>query len=277
MLEAPRIVKGAESSLMVSMQESPMSDILSNSLGMEMVLLPAGSFTMGGDWEAEQADENELPRHAVIFEAPFYMGRFAVTQDQWQAVMGNNPSEYKGLNHPVETVAHDEAAAFVRRLNAKEDTRTYRLPTEAEWEYAARAGSQSTYCFGFDVSRLSEYAWFQINSDGRTHPVGQLAANDWGLHDMHGNVHEWCADWFHRAFYAESPSKHPAGPSKGVARVLRGGDWGSEAWYCRSAIRSLSSPQRRSPRVGFRVVKDLEESLDRRKSRGLLRKLFSTH
>ena len=252
-----------------------MSDAITNSIGMELVLLPAGSFTMGGDWDAEQADENELPKHGVTFDKPFYVGRFAVTQNQWQAVMGSNPSEFKGDNHPVETVSHEDAGKFLGRLNTLEKTRAYRLPSEAEWEYAARAGSQSTYCFGPETARLAEYAWFQNNSGAAPHPVGQLAPNDWGLYDMHGNVHEWCADWYARDYYAHSPAKNTPGPRKGVARVLRGGDWGSEAWYCRCAIRSLSSPQRRSPRVGLRIVKERTEASGAKRASGLLKKLLS--
>lgn len=252
-----------------------MQETMTNTIGMALVLLPAGAFTMGGDWDAEQADENELPKHEVIFEKSFYMGRVPVLQSQWQAIMGDNPSEFSGEDHPVESVSHLDVRVFIKRLNEKEGTGAYRLPTEAEWEYAARAESQSTYCFGPETSRLTTYAWFKNNSGGKTHPVGQLAPNDWGLYDMHGNVHEWCADWYRRDYYAASPSKQPLGPRKGVARVLRGGDWGSEAWYCRCAIRSLSSPQRRSPRVGFRVVKSLDEPTGRKKTSRFFNKVFS--
>ena len=246
-----------------------------NSIGLELILLPAGTFVMGGDWDAEQADENELPKHQVSFDKAYYVGKYSVTQSQWQAVMGDNPSEHLGDNLPVEMVSHEDAIAFIQKLNAMENTRTYRLPTEAEWEYAARANSQSTYCFGPQTRQLGDYAWFESNSGAATHPVGQLIPNEWGIYDMHGNVHEWCADWYSRDYYANSPSKNPSGPRKGVARVLRGGDWGSEAWYCRCAIRSLSSPQRRSPRVGFRVVKDLDEPSGGRKPRGLMTRVFS--
>jgi formylglycine-generating enzyme required for sulfatase activity len=251
-----------------------MPESMTNSIGMELVALPAGRFVMGGDWDAEQADENELPQHEVTFQQPLYIGRFPVTQDQWEAVMETNPSEFKGGDHPVETVSHDDAADFLRRLNQKEDNPGYRLPTEAEWEYAARAGSESTYCFGPQVARLSEYAWFQKNSGRATHPVGRLAPNAWGLYDMHGNVHEWCADWFDRTYYARSPATDPRGPRRGAARALRGGDWGSEAWYCRCAIRSLSAPTRRSPRVGFRVVRPATPPVSKKKSRGLIRRAF---
>ncbi|MDJ0873824.1 MAG: formylglycine-generating enzyme family protein [Desulfobacterales bacterium] len=248
-----------------------------NSIGMELIKLPAGSFVMGGDWDAEQADENELPQHEVVFKQPLYIGRTPVTQAQWEAVMGSNPSEFKGGDHPVETVSHEDAAEFLQRLNQREENPGYRLPTEAEWEYAARAGSTSSYCFGPQTAKLAEYAWFQKNSGRTTHPVGQLAPNAWGLHDMHGNVHEWCADWFDRNYYARSPGENPRGPRKGVARCLRGGDWGSEAWYCRCAIRSLSAPTRRSPRVGFRIVQPHERPRPPRKPRGLMAKVFSSH
>jgi len=250
-------------------------DTKTNSIGMALNLLPAGTFTMGGDWDGEQADENELPKHAVIFDKPFYMGVVTVTQSQWQALMGDNPSEFAGEDHPVESVSHEDVVVFIKRLNAKEGTGAYRLPSEAEWEYGARAGSNSTYCFGPETGKLGQYAWFTNNSRGTTHPVGQLEPNGWGLCDMHGNVHEWCVDWYMRDYYAASPSRHPTGPRKGVARVLRGGDWGSEAWYCRCAIRSLSSPQRRSPRVGFRIVKSLDDHAGRKITSGFLNKVFS--
>ncbi len=252
-----------------------MTDSITNSIGMELVRLPAGSFVMGGDWDAEQADENELPQHAVTFKQPFYIGRTPVTQSQWEAVMGANPSEFKGDDHPVETISYEDAAAFLDRLNSVEDNPGYRLPTEAEWEYAARAGSVSTYCFGPQTAELPAYAWFQKNSGRTTHPVGRLAPNAWGLYDVHGNVHEWCADWFDRQYYARSPAENPRGPRKGVARALRGGDWGSEAWYCRCAIRSLSAPTRRSPRVGFRIVKPLEPPAPSKKARRLVSRVFA--
>ena len=252
-----------------------MDATLTNDLGMTMVLLPAGSFAMGGDWDAEQADENELPRHVAAFDQPFYIGRSTVTQSQWQTVMGHNPSEFPGEDRPVENVSHDDALAFIARLNARENTRTYRLPTEAEWEYAARAGSPAAYGFGAAIRKLKDYAWYRANSGQATHPVGRLQPNAWGLFDMHGNVHEWCADWYARDYYAVSPARHPTGPARGVARVLRGGDWGSEDWYCRCAVRSLSSPQRRSPRVGFRLVKQAAEPGGQKKAGGFLWQVFA--
>ena len=157
----------------------------------------------------------------------------------------------------MEMISHDDALAFLERLNQQEDTQSYRMPTEAQWEYAARAGSKSAYCFGDGRINLDQYAWYRKNSGDMTHPVGLLRPNAWGIYDMHGNVHEWCADWFDRNYYANSPTADPQGPATGLARALRGGDWGSADWYCRCAIRSLSAPSRCSPRVGFRVVKAL--------------------
>ena len=239
-----------------------MADTGVNSIGMAFVRVPAGTFIMGGDPVAEQADENEIPRHAVAFEAPFEIGKFTVTQEQWLALMANNPSHFSGARRPVEMVSHTDALAFIERLNQKEGTRTYRLPSEAQWEYAARAGSQNTYCYGSSRLKLSDVAWYRKTSHHTTQPVGRLAPNDWGIHDMHGNVHEWCRDWFDRHYYGRSPAVDPGGPQRGLARVLRGGDWDSEDWYCRCAIRSLSSPGRRSQRVGFRLVRMIESDPD---------------
>jgi len=228
---------------------------MTNRIGMQLVLIPAGSFRMGGDKKLEQAEDHETPQHRVTFGREFWIGKYAVTQAQWSALMDDNPSEFSGKDRPVERVSWNDARVFLEKLNAAEDTDAYRLPTEAQWEYAARAGSASAYAFGSETSRLKEYAWYKTNSGGRTHRVGQLQPNDWGLYDMHGNVHEWCRDWFDRSYYSQSPAADPQGPDEGLAKALRGGDWGSEDWYCRCASRSLGSPDRRSSRVGFRVVK----------------------
>jgi len=232
-----------------------MSETVTNSIGMQFVLIPAGSFRMGGDKNLEQADDHENPRHMVKITNAFYMGIYQVTQAQWSEVMPNNPSEFKGDVRPVERVSWHDVQAFIQKLNTQEATDTYRLPTEAEWEYAARAASKSAYCFGGDTASLSQYAWYDKNSGGETHPVGQLKPNAWGLYDMHGNVHEWVQDWFDRNYYSQSPSASPKGPASGLAKALRGGDWGSEDWYCRCASRSLGSPDRRSNRLGFRLIK----------------------
>lgn len=232
-----------------------MPDTTINSIGMELVLIPPGSFRMGGDKKLEQAEDHETPRHIVKISQTYFLGKYEVTQVQWSEIMNNNPSEFVDDKRPVESVSWNDVKVFIQKLNTKEETNKYRLPTEAEWEYAARAGSESSYAFGSDTIMLSQYAWYRKNSGGKTHPVGQLNPNVWGLYDMHGNVHEWCQDWFDRKYYSQSASNAPLGPSTGLAKALRGGDWGSEDWYCRSASRSLSSPDRRSNRLGFRLVR----------------------
>ena len=232
-----------------------MTETTINSLGMELILIPSGSFRMGGDKKLEQAEDHETPRHIVKIGQPFFLGKYEVTQMQWSEIMNNNPSEFIGDLRPVERVSWNDVKVFIQKLNTKEETNKYRMPTEAEWEYAARAGSESSYTFGNDTNILSQYAWFRKNSAGKTHPVGQLNPNAWGLYDMHGNVHEWCQDWFDRNYYSQSASNSPLGPSTGLAKALRGGDWGSEDWYCRCASRSLSSLDRRSNRLGFRLVR----------------------
>lgn len=232
-----------------------MPDTTINSIGMELVLIPPGSFRMGGDKKLEQAEDHETPRHIVKISQTYFLGKYEVTQIQWSEIMNNNPSEFVDDKRPVERVSWNDVKVFIQKLNTKEETNKYRLPTEAEWEYAARAGSESSYAFGSDTIMLSQHAWYRKNSGGKTHPVGQLNPNVWGLYDMHGNVHEWCQDWFDRQYYSQSASNAPLGPSTGLAKALRGGDWGSEDWYCRSASRSLSSPDRRSNRLGFRLVR----------------------
>jgi len=228
-----------------------------NSIDMEFISIPPGSFRMGGDKVHEQAEDHENPIHEVDISKAFLMGRFAVTQEQWANVMDTNPSEFIGEQRPVECVSWHDAQTFIESLNAQENTQAYRLPTEAEWEYAARASTTTAYTFGNETSTLNEYAWYKKNAGGETQPVGQLKPNAWGLYDMHGNVHEWCQDWFDRNYYAQSKKTDPTGPPNGLARALRGGDWGSLDWYCRCASRSLSSPDRRSSRVGFRLVQDV--------------------
>jgi formylglycine-generating enzyme required for sulfatase activity len=232
-----------------------MSETITNSIGMQLVLIPTGSFRMGGDKILEQAEEHENPRHMIKINNPFYMCKYQITQAQWSEVMQNNPSEFKGDLRPVERVSWNDVQAFIHKLNTLEATDTFRLPTEAEWEYAARGASKSAYCFGGDTAILSQYAWYDKNSGGETHPVGQLKPNAWGLYDMHGNVHEWVQDWFDRNYYSRSPSVSPEGPASGLAKALRGGDWSSEDWYCRCASRSLGSPDRRGNRLGFRLIK----------------------
>jgi formylglycine-generating enzyme required for sulfatase activity len=230
---------------------APTGKTFTNTIGTEFIRIPAGSFTMGEDTNFEDAPHP----HRVTLSQSFYLGKYPVTQAEWEAVMGNNPSYFKGRRNPVENVWWNDVQTFIQRLNAKEGTDKYRLPTEAEWEYAARAGTKSAYSFGNDAGQLGQYAWYEDNSGRQTHPVGQKQPNPWGLYDMHGNVHEWVKDWYDESYYRRSPSTDPAGPSSGVYRVLRGGSWNDSDWFLQSAIRRCSTPDNWGD--GFRLARSL--------------------
>ena len=221
-----------------------------NSIGMEFVLISPGTFKMG----SATGDPDERPVHDVTISKQFYMGKYEVTQSQWQAVMGTNPSLFPGEKRPVDQVSWDDAQAFVRKLNTMEGAQLYRLPTEAEWEYAARAGSPTIYSFGNDPKQLGEYAWYRGNAEHRTHPVGQKKPNAWGLHDMLGNVWEWVQDW--EGKYPSGPVTDPKGPESGTYRMRRGCGWNNEANVCRVANR-YSVVGYRDDFLGFRVVRML--------------------
>ena len=225
-----------------------------NSIGMEFLLVPAGGFMMG----SENGDKDEKPVHRVRITEPFYMGVFEVTQAQYQQVMHKNPSRFRDRKKPVETVSWNHAVEFCSRLSSADGV-TYRLPTEAEWEHACRAGSTGEYCFGDDATKLVWHAWYAVNSRSQSRLVGQKKPNAWGLHDMHGNVWEWCADRYAEDYYARSPWKEPQGPSTGERRVLRGGSWNDSADLTRSAKRLNLSPKDRYPSIGFRVVVSAQE------------------
>jgi len=233
---------------------------ITNSIGMKYALIPAGEFVMGS---LRFSGEH---RHRVQITKPFYLGMYEVTQAEYEKVMGENPSHFsKGgdaadavsrkdtSRHPVEEVSWNDAVEFCKRLSAKEGKR-YRLPTEADWEYACRAGTTTPWCFGDDPASLGEYAWYVGNSDRKTHPVGQKKPNAWGLYDMHGNVSEWCQDRFDGDYYKDSPTDDPTGPNTGSERADRGGSGGDFAVFCRSACRSAGSPCFRSLSRGFRVA-----------------------
>jgi formylglycine-generating enzyme required for sulfatase activity len=231
-----------------------------NSLGMKFVWIAPGSFLMGSSKE-ERLGVLPETLHRVTLTKGFFMGVHTVTQGEWEAVMGKNPSSIKGeKNLPVDTVSWHDCQNFIKKLRAKDkDNKPYRLPTEAEWEYACRAGTWTAFHTGESISTD------QANFDGsfafgngkpgefrrRTTPVGSFPANAWGLHDMHGNVWQWCQDWF-----GEYPSRDvvdPQGPEKGGSRVLRGGCWRFGADYCRSAYRHWLAPEHRYIFLGFRV------------------------
>ena len=227
--------------------------------------ISAGRFMMGSpDSEAGRYDD-EGPQHQVTISKGFEMQTTEVTQSLWVSVMGANPSRFQKSencpgefkttnnipmcpNNPVEQVIWDEAQAFISKLNAKADGHTYRLPTEAEWEYAARAGTTGAYAGDLDAM-----AWYDINSGYMSHPVAKKQANAWGLFDMHGNVWEWTADWY--AAYSASQVTDPVGPSSGSVRVLRGGGWHDTAQDCRSANRSNGAPDGRDSDLGFRLLR----------------------
>jgi formylglycine-generating enzyme required for sulfatase activity len=228
-----------------------------NSVGIEFVLIPAGEFLMGSDREKDPATHDaETPQHPVRISKPFYLGTYEVTLAEWDAVMGNNPPNPEGGGIPVIFVSWGDAQEFVTRLNEKEGHTRYRLPTEAEWEYAARAGSTGAYSFGDDADSFDRYAWYTGNSGGKAHPVGQKEANAWGLYDMYGNVFEWVHDWNGR--YADAPAIDPEGPSSGSYRMFRGGSWNVDAKYCRSASRYAFDSNIRDDFLGFRLALSLE-------------------
>jgi len=233
---------------------------ITNSIGMKLKLIPAGEFMMGSETLSHKS-----PQHKVRITKPFCLGVYEVTQADYEEVMGKNPSWFskegsgaekvsgKDTSHyPVEQVSWDDATEFCKRLSAKEG-KTYRLPTEAEWEYACRAGTRTKYSFGNDDSQLGEHAWYGGNSDEKTHPVGGKKPNAWGLHDMHGNVWEWCADW--HGVYASEEVSDPSGPETGSDRVYRGGGWSFPAGYCGSSFRIGIEPAYRDD-LGFRVAAD---------------------
>jgi formylglycine-generating enzyme required for sulfatase activity len=223
---------------------------LTNSLGMQFILIPAGEFQMG----SANGSADERPVHTVRISKPFYLGIHEVTQGQWETVMGNNPSRFKGdTSRPVKTVSWEEVQKFIDKLNPGEGGTKYRLPTEAEWEYAARAGSTTAYSFGDDSGQLGKYAWYGDDAGNTTHPVGTRQPNAWGLYDMHGNVWEWVQDWYGK--YTAEPVTDPQGPASGSARVFRGGGWGYDAGGCRSASRSHIAPGYRFDYLGFRLLR----------------------
>ena len=227
---------------------------LGGGVKLELVLIPAGEFLMGSPDSEKDGASDEKSQHKVRITKPFYLGKCLVTQEQWEAVMGSNPSKFKGPKNPVETVSWDDCQKFLGKLNAKSAAGggTFQLPTEAQWEYACRAGSKTRYSFGDDKTRLGDYAWYGKNSH-KPHPVGEKKPNAWGLYDVHGNVWEWCQDRYDGGYYAKSPMDDPTGPTGGSSRVIRGGGWLNPAGRCRSAYRYGNRPGYRSYTLGLRV------------------------
>jgi formylglycine-generating enzyme required for sulfatase activity len=221
---------------------------LGSGVKMELVLIQSGEFEMGSN----DGDPSEKPVHKVKISKSFYIGKFDVTQAQYEKVMRKNPSQFKGDSLPVESLTYADAEEFCKKAS-KLAGRPMTLPTEAEWEYACRAGTKTMYNTGDTVAALDQAAWYKSNSEDKTHPVGQKKPNLWGLYDMHGNVWQWCRDWYADDYYSKSPAADPDGPAQGTARVLRGGSWNDDAG-CKSARRYKTSPGDHNGLFGFRVV-----------------------
>jgi formylglycine-generating enzyme required for sulfatase activity len=250
--------------------QTPQAETITTKTGFEMVTIPAGRFTMG----RSDGEPDEGPPHEVSVDA-FLIDRYEVTQEQWDKLVLGNPSHFKGPRRPVEMISWAEAALFCNKRSRAEglqpcyDEETaacnfeasgYRLPTEAEWEYACRAGSEADYDFGPDPSRLEDHAWHKPNAAAKTQPVGQKKPNAWGLFDMHGNVAEWCNDVYQADYYQSAPAANPRGPAEGEKYVLRGGAWNCSAEACRASYRVGENPGFQDAcfaqdAVGFRCVR----------------------
>ena len=223
----------------------------SNSIGIKFTHIPAGEFMMG-------SEEYMLkPVHKVVIRMPFYLGTYPVTQREWKSVMGDNPSYFKGDDLPMDNVSWVDVQEFIKKLNKEEGTDKYRLPSDAEWEYAARARTTKRYSFGDSESKLGDYAWYRDNSGGKTHPVGQKKPNAWGLYDVHGNICEWVQDKWHNN-YNDAPSDGSAWESGNEPhRVHRGGSWDDYAKSCQSAYHNASGPGNLYKNLGFRLLQEL--------------------
>lgn len=261
---------GRKESELVKIEEKSYIDKLSNSIpantyetfispssGIEFILIPADEFTMGSN-----EYDDEQPVHNVKIKKPFYLGKYLVTQKQWKTVMDDSPidnstSYFKGKDKPIESVSWDNVQVFIEKLNKMENTNKYRLPSEAEWEYACRAGTQTRYSFGDDASKLSDFAWYSGNSGNRTHKIGKKKCNSFGLYDMYGNVWEWVQDTYHKK-YEGAPSDGSVWEDRNsTSRVIRGGSWSSNDWNCRSANRLSYNPEYYYNYVGFRLLREL--------------------
>jgi len=242
---------------------------ITNSIGMKLMLVHADSFDMGSPDDEIGRLEIQETIHGVTISRSYYLGAYEVTQEEYKKVVGDNPSYFSTMTmggrdsskYPVENLSWNDAVSFCEKLSELPDEkaagRKYRLPTESEWEYACRASSSSAYCCGDSRDELAEFAWFEVEADDPklkdlTQPVGLKKPNRWGLYDMHGNVWEWCHDWF--ALYPSEAVTDPKGPPKGSVRVYRGGSWENRADGCRSARREGETENRSNFHVGFRIA-----------------------
>ncbi len=254
---------------------APKPEVVKTQSGLEMMAIPGGWFEMG----STEGNEDESPVHKVWI-SPFLMDRYEVVQEQFKKFQMPDPSHFKNPKNPLEQINWTDAAMYCNERSLAEGLEPcynektwdcnfaangYRLPTEAEWEYACRAGTDSKYSFGDTVRKLREHAWFAENSSNSTQPVGQKQPNRWGLYDMHGNVSEWCNDFYAKDYYKKSPERNPKGPPEGEERVLRGGAWNSSANSCRSTYRtsdpSINDTCLASDAIGFRCVRNAPANL----------------
>jgi uncharacterized protein (TIGR02996 family) len=271
-----RALLGGQVQRLIVSGARPWAASITNSLGMRLVLIPPGTFPMGSPSRRGTAQSDEFPCHNVHITRPFYLGAYHVTQEQYRRIMGNNPSYFGQSRHgaelvkhldtrklPVDSVSYWDIQLFLRRLSARaterKARRVYRLPTEAEWEYACRAGiGHTAYHFGSHL--YSRMARFGGQGGGHPVPVGSYRPNLFGLYDMHGNVWDWCNDYYDEDYYAVSPEEDPPGPADGSRRVLRGGGWSTTAALCRSALRGHNTSDARHNINSFRVAVSLPES-----------------
>jgi len=248
----------------VEQPTEPAKESITNTIGMKLNLIPAGTFTMGSPATEKDRTPDE-DQHTVTITKAFYMQTTEVTRSQWTAVMGAEPwkgQSYvkEGPNYPATHISWEDAVAYCEKLSKAED-KTYRLPTEAEWEYACRAGAQTTWSFGNDEKVLGDYVWYEKNAwdigEKYAHQVRSKKPNAFGLYDMHGNVYEWCHDYYEADYYKSSPGEDPTGPASGILRVLRGGSWVYDSRSTRSAYRYKYGVDYRNGNLGFRLVREL--------------------
>ena len=242
---------GFSSTPSLSSSSNTISIPVKNGITIDMVKVEAGTFMMGATSEMQNPYDGEKPVHQVTLTNDYYMGKYEVTQALWQAVTGKNPSKFKGDNLPVEQVSWKDCQKFISKLNSMTG-RKFRLPTEAEWEYAARGGKKSRVYQYSGSSNISDVAWYDGNSGSKTHPVGKKQANELGIYDMSGNVWEWCQDWY--GSYVSSSQTNPLGANSGSYHVYRGGGWSYDAKFCRSSYRSSFTPGYRGSILGLRLV-----------------------